>query len=176
MKLLRHALMIGIMALTACSVMPKTLQHQAWDLPFEELIHQGQAAVGHTVIVGGYVLKVANHNDHTQIEAVQAPLGFNQKPQSKDDSKGRLILSYSGFLDPEVYQENRKITVGGKILGSSATEISDKPYPYLHLMIESIHLWPVEIPTVYVEPDPLMWDPWDPFFPWYRYPPRRPPG
>jgi outer membrane lipoprotein len=155
-----------------CSVMPKTLQDQAVKDSFPDLIRQGQAAVGQKVIAGGYVLSVENLGDVTRIEAVQAPLGFDEKPKSKDLSQGRLILDCPGFLDPEVYRPDRKITIGGKLLESAAPRPGDRPYPYLHVKVEAIHLWPIEPPVVYYEPDPLMGDPWYYPFPWYGFPRR----
>lgn len=173
MKQLRYVMVLWVAMISACAVMPATVAEQAVKIPYLDLIGLGEAGVGQTAIVGGYVLKVENFKDHTRIEAVQAPLSFDQKPKNKDMSEGRLILTYPGFLDPEVYTQDRKITLGGKILGSSSTEQDDdKPYPYIRLQIESIHLWPVEVPIVYYEPDPLMFDPWFYPYPWRRFPYR----
>lgn len=160
-------IIIVVGLLCACSsVMPESLSQQAVDLPFQALVDQGGNAIGQTVIMGGYVLKVDNTKAYTRLEVVQAPLGYNQKPKSKDLSQGRLIIKYAGFLDPEVYSRDRQITVGGNITGSTTTGPSDHPYPFLNLQAEKIHLWPVE-------PPPREVDPWrdDWFFPWYGYPP-----
>ena len=155
---------VWILALLAvgCSVMPARVEQEALpEMPFTELIRQAGNYLGRTVIVGGYVVKVQNLKDGTKILAVQAPLGSGREPKAKDLSQGRLILVDNGFLDPEVYTKDRKITVGGKILGSSATDKNPEPYPYLRVAIDEIYLWPV---PRHLPVDPY-WDPW-----WYPYP------
>jgi outer membrane lipoprotein len=170
MKRLHFFIFLSAGILCACSsVISKSISEQAVDLSFLELVDQGERSVGATVIVGGYVLNVENLKDYSRLEAVQAPLSYEQKPKTKDLSQGRLIIDYPGFLDPEVYARDRKITVGGSIVGSSTTEQSDKPYPYLHVRTDNVHLWAVELPPC--QSDPWCDDYWGPFFPWYPYPP-----
>jgi len=136
------------------------------EIPFPELIAHAAKHLDQTVILGGYVLEVTNQPDHSRMVAVQAPLGMSREPQSKDQSQGRLILEYPGFLDPEVYAKDRKITVGGRVLGSSATDPSLGRFPYVRLQVTEIHLWMEQKPY-----DPY-WDPWwgypYPYF--YPYP------
>jgi outer membrane lipoprotein len=127
--------------------------------------------IGETVIVGGHVVEVQNKNDQTLITAVQAPLGVRQEPKPKDQSQGRLILVYPGFLDPKVYTEHRKITVAGKLLGSSQIETDDKPFPYLRVKVSEIHLWSVARPR-YVDPywNYGWWPYYHPYPFWWRHP------
>ena len=129
-------------------------------IPFPELITDVEQYKGDTVIVGGYVVSVENKADHTRIVAVQSPLDYGERPKRKDLSQGRLILEVKGFIDPEVYTKDRKITVGGKISDSSATA-KQAPYPYLQLEVDDIHLWPIERRSTY----PYYW--YDDFYPYY---------
>jgi outer membrane lipoprotein len=165
--------LIVSMLLSACAVMPPSIQQQAdlLDIPFQELVHQADRYTGETVVLGGYVLSVENEVNQTRLTALQVPLGLGQKPKAKDLSQGRLILIHEGFLDPEVFEKDRRITIGGTILGSSATEKEETPYPYLRVRVEDVHLWPKEsVRTT----DPYYWG--DPFwrpYPWHwRYPYR----
>ena len=129
-------------------------------IPLPVLISDVQKYMGDTVIVGGHVVSVENKAEHTEIVAVQSPLGAGQKPKTKDLSQGRLVMIYKGFIDPEVYTKDREITIGGKIIGSSAQV--DKPsYPYLKLEVRDIHLWTAEAPR-----DPY----WDDYYYPYYYP------
>jgi outer membrane lipoprotein len=137
------------------------------DLSYRDLIEQADRYIDQTVVVGGYVLSVENQRDRTLVLALQAPLGVAQEPKARDLSEGRLILLYDGFLDPEVFTKNRKFTVGGKIIGSSATEKEAESFPYLRLKVEEIHLWPKE---PILRPDPYWYDPWWRPYPWYWYP------
>lgn len=137
-------------------------------IPFKVLIEDVDKYKEDTVILGGYVISVENKTDHTRIVAVQSPLGVGQKPKAKDLSQGRLILIYNGFIDPEVYAKDRQITVGGKILNSSATD-PKAPYPFLEIEVKEIHLWPIEKPS----PDPCWYDCYYPFYyPWWWHPYR----
>ena len=146
--------MMIVMA-AGCAVMSQEVQDKALpSLSFSELIANVDKYKGQTVILGGYIISVENLRDHTRIVAVQTTLGAGQKPNSKDLTQGRLILSYHGFLDPEVYTKDRQITVGGRVLASSAND-SQPLYPYLEIAAEEIHLWPVEKP---VGPYPYWYD------------------
>lgn len=161
----RHFWVMAALLVTACSVMPAAVEEQALpDIPFPALIADAAANLDRTVILGAYVLEVTNDADRSRMVALQAPLGLGREPKPKDLSQGRLILEYQGFLDPEVYAKDRKITVAGRLLASSATEKGQNPFPYLRLQVLDIHLWPVEKPF---QPDPY-WDYWGyPYlYPW----------
>ena len=157
-----------IIWLAGCAVMSRELQDNALpDLPFPELIDGVEQYQGQTVIVGGYIVSVENRKDLSRIVAVQTSLGIGQEPESKDLSKGRLILVYKGFLDPEVYTKDRRITVGGRILDSSAHD-PKASFPYLKIAVEEIHLWAVRKPVpAYPYWDDDFWYPY-PWGTWYR--------
>lgn len=173
---LRHAVIsiFFLAALAGCAVMPPEVMNDAIsDRPFQTLIQNAADYRGETVVVGGYIVEVANETDHSRIIAVQTELGGNQEPKSRDLSQGRLVISHRGFIDPEVYQKDRKITVAGKIIGSSQTEQGKFPFPYLHIEMRQIHLWPEEKVVPY-DPYRDYWGP--PYFyrPWFRGRPYHP--
>jgi outer membrane lipoprotein len=164
MKITLH--WIGYLAvivwISGCAVMSQEIQDKA--LPaqsFPELIDGADQYKGQTVIVGGYIVSVENLKDETRMVAVQTTLGLGQSPDSKDFSQGRLILVYKGFLDPEVYTKDRRITVGGRILDSSIHD-PQAAYPYLKIAVEEMHLWPVRKPAAAY---PYWYDDF-----WYPYP------
>lgn len=166
-------IVLPLMVVANCAVMSEQVRQKALSqLPFDQLIQAADVNQGQTVILGGYVLSVENEKTQTRMVVVQAPLGIGQQPKSKDLSQGRLILVYDGFIDPEVYTKDRQVTVGGKLMGSSATENHNLAYPYVRVQIEEIHLW--------AKPDPDSvkhhWDddcypfgPWRYRHPWYRH-------
>lgn len=148
---------------------------QVQDMSFPTLVEQAGQYIGQTVVLGGYVIEVQNQEDQSRIVAVQAPLGVGQEPKSKDLSKGRLIILYDGFIDPEVYAKGRKITVAGTLLGSSVTETDTEPFPYARVRMQHIYLWSEEKPM----PRDPYWDywgyppymhPWGWRYPYWRYP------
>jgi outer membrane lipoprotein len=139
--------LIGISS--GCAVMPREMTREAAPQPsFSEMVQQSERFIGRTVIFGGYVVSVENMKSGTKIEAVQAPLGVGQQPKAKDLSEGRLIIEHDGFLDPEIYTKDRVITVGGIMSGSSKTDQSQLPYPYIRIGAQKLHLWPVVEPQV----------------------------
>jgi outer membrane lipoprotein len=159
-----------IVLIAGCAVMPPEIQDKALPpLALNELIANIDQYKGQTVILGGYIVSVENQENQTRIVAVQTTLGVGQKPNSKDLSQGRLIIIYNGFLDPEVYTKDRQITVGGRVLGSSAND--PRPaFPYLKIELEDIHLWPVEKPAApYPYWDDDYWYPY--FYPWWWHHP-----
>lgn len=167
--MLRHAMIcLSILGgLCGCAVMPPEVMDDAiGDRPFQTLIQEADDYRGQTVIVGGYIVEVANEADQSRIIAVQAELGSNQKPRSRDLSQGRLVIDHRGFIDPEVYQKDRKITVAGKITGSSQTERGKFAFPYLHIEMTHIHLWPEEKAVPY-DPYRDYWGPGFHYRPWF---------
>ena len=160
--------LLVISLITGCSVMSQNIQDEALpSLPFKDLINHADQYKGQTAILGGYVVSVENLKQGSRMVAVQAPLGVGERPKSKDLSQGRLILTFKGFIDPEVFTRDRQITVGGSITGSSA----DNPgatFPYLAVQVEEMHLWPVEKP---LPPDPFWYDDyWYSPYPWWGRP------
>lgn len=163
-----------IFGVWGCAVVSPEVQEEALPpIPLPELIGDVQKYMGDTVIVGGHVVSVETKADDTVIVAVQSPLGIGQRPEAKDLSQGRLVMLYKGFLDPEVYTKDREITVGGKIIGSSA-QVKNPAYPYLKLEIRDIHLWAKEAPQNPYWNDPYWYDPYPFYYPypwrWYRSP------
>ena len=125
-----------------CSAIPSAVQKKALpEMPFPVLIQQADRYIGETLILGGYVLDVRNIEDETRMVAIQVPLDAEQKPKTRDLSQGIIIIKYNGFLDPNVYVKNSKVTVAGVLLGSSATKNFPLQYPSVELKLTHIHLW-----------------------------------
>jgi len=134
-------------------------------MPLSDLIGNAAGYEGQTIVMGGYVLEVENQPGQTRIVAVQVPIGSRQRPKSKDLSEGRLVLIYNGFIDPEVYEKDRGITVRGEVLGGAAND-PEIPYPYLRIQVQEIYLWPAaNLSNVKHRPGH---DPFYPYF-WYRH-------
>ncbi len=165
---MRHVHRIGglLMILTAgCAVISADIRQAALPpMPFSELIAQADSYKGRTVILGGYVVSVENHKGAARIIAVQAPLGTSQAPGSKDLSEGRLIIVHDGFVDPEVYTKNRRITVGGDILSGAAGD-PVVGFPHIEIRAKELYLWGESPP---LPPPPFWLDEWYMPYPgWY---------
>lgn len=165
------AILACTLLLMSCSVMSKQVREEAVSVPtFVALINDIEQYRGQTTIVGGHILKVHNESTGTVITALQVPLKSGDKPGSKDNSEGRVIISTSQFLDPEIYTKGRKITIAGKIIGSSRDEGEAAPFPYLKLEAVELYLWPQYKAPRYRYPyDDPFWDWNDPWY-WGHYP------
>jgi outer membrane lipoprotein len=134
---------------------------------FKILVQETDKYLGNTVIIGGYILETKNLPDKSSIKVLQAPLGLGETPKSKDDSEGRFVISHKGFLDPEIYSKDRKVTVAGKIVGTIFEKVDHFDQPYLNIESREIHLWPKK--EGYLRP---YYDPWYysyPYWHWYPY-------
>jgi outer membrane lipoprotein len=169
-----HILVIGLIlsffllgGFTACApAISKKVREEAGEpVPFEALLKQTDGYKGRVVIVGGYILETVNETDGSQITVLQAPLDSQNRPKSSDLSEGRFMVSSSEFLDPVIYGKERRITVGGKVIGNQERKLGN-----LNPVIEAmeIHLWSKE--GEYIGPYYPYYDPW--YYPRYRRPYR----
>ncbi|UCF92865.1 MAG: Slp family lipoprotein [Desulfobacterales bacterium] len=145
MQALRILVMTGLLALllVSCSVMSKDIRSQAEPrLPFKAIAQEPNRYAGQTVILGGYILDNRLGADETTLTVIQSPLTRRDEPKSKDRSEGRFIVSHAGFLDPEVYAKDRKITVAGIIAPCEVADAPDCPAPYPRIVSTQIYLWP----------------------------------
>jgi outer membrane lipoprotein len=138
---------------------------------FKALLEDPESYKGEKVILGGYILETVNEPDRSLLMILQAPLDHQNKPKSQDLSEGRFLMQTEKFLDPEIYSKNRKLTVGGKVLGERLQPLGDRSYRYPVIDAEELHLWAKEVS--YIRPlDPYYYywhDPWC-HYPYYPCP------
>jgi len=174
MIVLRTALLIMLITLFtgSCSVISQQVRTESMPpINYKTLVEGADNYIGDTVILGGYILETKNLADESIIKVLQAPLVFREEPNSKDHSEGRFLISQMGFLDPEIYSKDRKITVAGTVVGSVVEKIDGFSHTYLKIENREIYLWPKDQYS-YRAP---YYDPW--FYPypcfwhWHRHPP-----
>jgi outer membrane lipoprotein len=133
------------------------------------------AYVGSLVIWGGRIIKTDNHPNHTDIIVLEMPLRYQEKPEDPSKSRGRFIARTAQFLDPDLFNKGRKITVAGKIEGAEKRPLGKTEYSYPVIQVSELHLWEKEH-VVYYPPyygwgwgwgwySPL-YEPWGPYD-WY---------
>jgi outer membrane lipoprotein len=156
--------------ITACApAISKKVREEAGEpVPFEALLKQTDDYIGRVVIVGGYILQTVNETDGSRITVLQAPLDSQNRPKSSDLSEGRFMVSSSEFLDPVIYGKERRITVGGKVIGNQERKLGNLTYVYPVIEAMEIHLSSKE--GEYIGPYYPYYDPW--YHPWYRRPYR----
>ncbi|MBW2369270.1 MAG: Slp family lipoprotein [Deltaproteobacteria bacterium] len=93
------------------------------------------------VLWGGEIISTRNQKDGTLIEILQKSLQYGNRPDQGDDTGGRFLALYDGYLDSAVYAKGRQITVAGVIRGSRVRKLDEIDYTYPLLAVEEIHLW-----------------------------------
>jgi outer membrane lipoprotein len=170
MNILKNAWLLFLMTffVMSCSVISRQIRIESMaPVNFKTLVQDTDKYLGNTVILGGYILETQNLADTSSIKVLQVPLGFGETPKSRDDSEGRFIISHKGFLDPEIYSKDRKVTVAGTIVGTVVEKVDHFDQPYLKVESREIYLWPKE--EDYLRP---YYDPWYYPYPyyWHSYP------
>ena len=152
------------MVTLSCSVISQQIRSEAGPpVPFKTLIQDADKFIGHTVILGGYILETKNLESGTTLKVLQSPLRLGEEPDLKKRSQGRFMVYHKGFLDPEVYGKDQAITVAGRIIGSAEEQIGDDRIQYLKIENREIYLWPeykTNPPLYYLSPYPYYWDPY----------------
>jgi outer membrane lipoprotein len=161
-------LLLGGFTACAPAISKKVREEAGEPVPFAALLKQTDGYKGRVVIVGGYILETLNETDGSWITVLQAPLDSQNRPKSSDLSEGRFMVSSSEFLDPVVYSKERRITVGGKVIGRQERKLGNLTYVYPVIEAMEIHLWSKE--GEYIGPYYPYYDLW--YYPWYRRPYR----
>ncbi len=113
---------------------------------------------------GGRIISVENKEDLTWIEILASPLNRYGRPGSYTDYEGRFIARVDGFLDPEHYSKDRKLTIFGTIESEFVKRIDDHPYSYPLVSAKEHYLWPEYRTVRYHYPYYHGY-----YYPYYRY-------
>jgi outer membrane lipoprotein len=137
---------VAALAVAGCAavISQETLKTVDKDIRFEQVLENPDAYRGKMVLLGGEIIKTENVPNKTVITVLQRSLGYNQKPDSEGESKGRFIVSTLDFLDPAIYRPRRKITVVGSVMGKEVRPLGELEYAYPVIEKKELHIWPVE--------------------------------
>ncbi len=167
-----HVLLFFVLGgFTACApAISKQVREEAGEpVPFEALLTRTDDFKGRVVIIGGYILETLNEPGGSWLTVLQSPLDSQNRPESSDLSKGRFLVWSKEFLDPVIYTKDRRITVGGQVIGSQQRKLGSLTYQYPVIEAKEIHLWSKEVEHIGPYYDPWYY-PW--YYPWYGYPYR----
>lgn len=175
------SLLISVVAISACtSHIPPEIKQAPEDAPgVAQVRKQTDNYLSQTVRWGGAIIETENREKASWLTIIALPLSEEGKPQSSDQSPGRFIAIVDDFLEPQLYSQNRHITITGKILKTETHNVGEYPYEYPVVQVEHYYLWPVEPEPSYADYPPYWWydpwyDPWyGPYYPWhtpYYYP------
>jgi len=137
---------VAAIALAGCAaaISQETLKTVDKEVRFEQVLENPDAYRDKVVLLGGEIIKTENVPNRTVITVLQRSLGYNQKPDSEGESKGRFIVFTPDFLDPAIYRPGRKITVVGAVVGKEVRPLGELEYAYPVIEKKELHIWPVE--------------------------------
>jgi len=143
-------------------VISKELRTQiATEITFREVLENPDLHKGKVVLWGGVIIRAKNLKEGTLIEVLQKPADSRGRPKDVDESGGRFMALYDGYLDVAIYCQGRGVTVAGEIKGKRVQPVGEIDYQYPLIAIKEIHL--VKEEALY--PYPYWWYP-----PWWYYP------
>ena len=152
----------GLLAFSGCApVISKQLRGQvAKELTLQVVLKNPEAYKGKTVLWSGVIISSVNLKKGTMIEVLQKPADKQGRPKDVDESEGRFLALYPGYLDVAIYNGGRKVTVAGEIQGKKIQRLGEIDYTYPFISAKEIHLWPVEKEDRVYYPCPYWHYPW----------------
>lgn len=136
------SLIISVLATGCASIISEELSRQVdYSVTFEKVFDNPEAVKGTTVLFGGEIVSTRNLKEGALVEVVQKPLDAGQKPRRVDNSGGRFLALYDGFLDGEIYAKGRAVTVCGVVQGTRVSLLDEIQYKYPLIAAKEIHLW-----------------------------------
>ncbi len=144
--------------LTACFPFSSEWRSQiSSTLTFSEIKRDPLSYKGQKVLLGGVILEAENKAEETILLVREAELDWTKRPKNLDQTAGRFMVKYKGFLDPAIYQSGREITIIGEVEGKEDRPLGEISYTYPVIRALEIKLWPKRTEFIYFYP----------LYPWY---------
>jgi outer membrane lipoprotein len=135
-------------------------------ISFKEVFQNPEAYQGKVVLWSGVIVAGRNQKAGTLLEVLEKPADSQGRPKDVDQSEGRFLAIYDGFLDLAIYSQGREVTIAGEIEGKRVLPLGEMEYTYPLLSIKEIYLWKTREQS-YPYPYPYG------YYPWWGYPPYR---
>lgn len=165
-----QVLMLVITLLPACSTAPKNLRSAPELSPLVSDVQMApEPHQGEVVRWGGSIVSVNHANGETVVQIVSRPLSSNSRPTGIDQTDGRFLAIFEGFLETEIYQEKRLLTVLGRLDGVNIQKIGNLDYAFPVLRVQEHHLWQKESLPVYPYRRGGPWEYWGSPYPYFYY-------
>lgn len=138
------SLLISIVFLVGCATYPTAppaISEAAPGPSVPQVRGNIEAFKGTRVRWGGEILSIKNQSRATWLEVLEYPLEDSGRPDSDEEARGRFFARMKEFLDPEIYERGREITVVGTIDESVTQRIGEHEYTYPVINVDAHHLW-----------------------------------
>ena len=147
MKLFIMIILTTFLAACTPAIPQKWLDKVDPNLSFHMLIKDPESYRGKNILVGGQILAVNVREGESWVEVLHKPLDWQHNPKDTDESAGRFLVRFQGFLDPAIYTAGKKITVVGEVQGKKVQPLKEMDYTYPVLTPREHHLWKPEDST-----------------------------
>ncbi|MCD6272224.1 MAG: Slp family lipoprotein [Deltaproteobacteria bacterium] len=168
MKKISCSLMLFFLVSAGCApIISRQLKKEvSRDITFKKVIKDPETYKGKVVLLSGVILGSKNRKEGTLIEMLQKPADMEGRPKDVDESDGRFLALYDGYLDTAIYSRGREATVAGEIKGKRTLPLGEIEYAYPLILIREIHLFKAKKEErFHPYPYPYWWYP-----PWGCYP------
>jgi outer membrane lipoprotein len=133
---------LSVIFLVACASIPEQVSNAPENSPTVAAVRtNGERFKGARVRWGGTIANVENRKSQTVIEIVSRHFQDHARPLETDQSQGRFLARFEGFLDPAIYSKGRDVTVVGTLNGQQTRTIDGYQYRYPMVDVESYDLW-----------------------------------
>ncbi len=141
MKRVLFSLLITFHVISCAHVVPQELRQQVdKTVTRDEIFRNPDAFKGKMVIIGGIIMSTSTLEDKTYVEVLESPLDSYGKPKDIEESKGRFMVLYEGYLEPAIYSTGKRLTVFGEISGKRSGSIGEKTYDYPLIKAKELYL------------------------------------
>ena len=174
MNIIKAAILLVWMGLiSACaSQIPPDIRQAPDSAPGVAQVHNDVTPyISQKVRWGGVIVQTENKDNASWVTLVAYPLNAWGEPISANQSPGRFIAITEQFLEPQVYSENREVTIVGRVLRTQTVQVDAFAYQYPVVQVEHIYLWPKQRDQRYTRRTAYSYDPW--YYPYYAHPYRR---
>jgi outer membrane lipoprotein len=145
-------LVYGLFSVNGCAPpISKQLREQvSEELTLKVVLKKPEAYKGKTILLSGVIISSVNLKEGTMIEVLQKPADMQGRPKDVDESQGRFLALYPGYLDVAIYNGGRKVTVAGEVQGKRIQPLGEIDYTYPLISAREIHLWPLRKKTGFI--------------------------
>ena len=142
-KIFALFILVMILYISGCAhvISRESRKFAATNIPFQWIAQNPERYKGILVIWGGEIIETLNVKEGTQLIVLQKPLGYSEMPKMENNSGGRFLVLYEGFLDPAIYGKGEIITVAGIVEGEKILPLHEIEYSYPYLMAQEIYFW-----------------------------------
>jgi len=131
------------------NVIPEQLEGKVdRNLRYANIKPNPESYKGKHMLLGGHVLSAERIKDGTKFELLQIPLSEDKIPAGREaESKGRfVVIDRNGQLsDPDIFNNEKRITVVGEVLGTTTVKEGDKMQLQVPLLaLEKVTVWELD--------------------------------